>query len=246
MVSRGTPEACHGAPPHIRRRASSGRLTCHGTSTCARGRGRSGPRSGKGGCSSSFHGGPLVGDDRSTPAGRKSAAKKTLGGVTTRGRNSRIGRRLRGRLGLRAARALFSGMLGFRFRCAAPLGLAALGLPAADQTQALWVLAVELIPAFRLVPLAATLAQAHPPTRFSPAGLGTCFSSRLGGAHGSSHLPRLSPRKSGNSSSGVFVQERKPRSFSLPPPRNQTRRTRQGERDKEGNSFEIARRKETR
>lgn len=198
MVSRGVRDAGHCAPLHTRRRASSGRLTCRGTSTYARGRGRSEPPSGRPDCNSRFGDGLTVGADRSIPAGHKSGGKKTLESVTTRSRNIRIRGSLRSGLRPSAALPLVSGMARFDFRRASALGLTALGLPAADQTQALRVLAVALIPAPRLVSLAAALAETHPPARFSPAGLGTCFSSRLIGAHGSCRLPWLSPGKTVN------------------------------------------------
>lgn len=163
------------APPHIRRRVSSGRLTCRGTATYVRGRAHSGQPYGRGGHSSRFGGALTVEAARSTPGGRKDGAKKTLCPVTTRGRNARIGHRLRRGLRPRAARPLFGGVSRFHFRCAAPLSLAAFGLPAPDETRALWVLAVALIPAFRHVLPTTTHAQAHPRTWLSPAGLGTWF-----------------------------------------------------------------------
>lgn len=198
MASRGASESGRCAPPHIRRRASFCRLTCHGTSTCARGLRRSELRSGRNDCNSRFGGDLTAAVGHSTPAGRKSGVKKTLWAVTTRGRNTRIRGSLRRGLRPSAPRLLVGRMSRFHLRRASPLGLTALGLPAADQTQALRVLAVALIPALRLVSPTAALAQTHPPARLSPAGLGTCFSSRLVSAHGSLRLPRLSPRKSVN------------------------------------------------
>jgi hypothetical protein len=109
-------------------------------------------------------------------------------------------------------------------------------LPPTKKTAALRVLAVALVPALRLVPPTATLAKANPRARLPPAGLWTCFGSRLRGAHGSRCLPRVSPRKRLNSSSGTLVKERKPIPVSLPELAKET---------KKEDSFGIARGKET-
>ena len=115
--------------------------------------------------------------------------------VTTRAANSWPRHGLRRGLGPLAARLLGGGVLPLHFGVPAPLGLPATSLPTTQKPAAFRVLAIALVPALRLIPPAAAATMADSWTRFAPAGLEARFCSRLAGAHGSSCLPRVSPRK---------------------------------------------------
>jgi hypothetical protein len=164
--------------------ASCGHPRCRGRATCVHGRGHCGPPAGRRdrnivpGCEASSRG------IHSSRADRIEGRGKKICCVTTRRRNlwvlNGLGRGLRPL----AARALSLCVLG-----SDKLGLAAFilpprRLPAANQPQALRLLAVALITAPRLVFTPATFAQAGSRARPAPSGLGTVLSLNVVGAHG--------------------------------------------------------------
>jgi hypothetical protein len=190
-----------GAPGH----ASFGCLNRGGPSICVRGPKRCGRPGGIRGCNTWPRCERRLAGVHGSRCGRTGAAKKKFCRVTTRGRKlivaSGLGRGLR----TLTARSFGGGALGFDFFVLAAFGLATRGLPAADQLLALGLLAIALVPAFRLIPPATPSAMADSWPRLAPTGLGTCLRSRLSGAHGSLRLPRVSPRKT-LSSSGTFIR----------------------------------------
>ncbi len=154
--------------------------------------------------------------------------------VTTRGPNSWLGHGFGRGLGPLPARLLCGGVLPFHFGIFAALGLSALGLPTAQQSLALGILAIALVPAFGLKLSAATAAMAEARPRLASTGLATCSWGRLGGAHGRSRLPGVSPRKRSISSSCDFFNRME--TVSLP---------REAEEDEEQDGFGKAPPKET-
>jgi hypothetical protein len=101
-------------------------------------------------------------------------------------------------------------------------GLAARRLPAADFPLALWLLAVALVPASRLVLASATFAQADPWARSPPSGQTAVWLRTVKGAHGSGHSRGKSSGRMlvAFSSSAIKTQTRR-RHASLPSSREQ-------------------------
>lgn len=113
--------------------------------------------------------------------------------MTTRGRNFRVLNGLRRDFGSLSALLLGLGMLLFDAGLLATFSLAASRLPAADLTQAFWVLAIALVPAPRLIFASAPFAQAGPRAGSSRSGQTAVFLRNVKGAHGRCFLPRESP-----------------------------------------------------
>ena len=208
-----------------RRRASFDRLKCREFATYLRGRQPARPLDGRSSRSSAPGCEPKAAAAHDIQAACKRDRKKTFCRVTTRGRKHWTGRWLGRGLGPLAARPLRGGVLRLHLGRLAALRLPPASLPATKKTSALRVLAVALVPTLRLVPPTATLAKANARARLPPAGLRTCYGSRLSGAHGSCRLPRVSPRKRLNSSSGTLVKGKETKLLQS---------SRSGEGDREG------------
>jgi hypothetical protein len=123
----------------------------------------------------------------SSLADRKWGGEKISCCVTTRGRNVRVLNGLGRDFGSLAALFLGLGMAGLDHDVLAASGLAASRLPAADFPLALWLLAVALVPASRLVLASASFAQADPWARSPPSGQTALSLRTVKGAHGSGH-----------------------------------------------------------
>jgi hypothetical protein len=173
--------------PGMRWLACSGHPRCRARATYVRGPGRcewpDGRRrsSSEPGCAVSSQG---VGS---------SLADRIWGGgeifccVTTRGRNVRVLNGLGRDLGSLTAPLLGLGMAGLDHDVLAASGLAASRLPATDFPLALWLLAVALVPASRLVLASASFAQADPWARSAASGQTAVSLRNVRGAHGSGH-----------------------------------------------------------
>jgi len=97
------------------------------------------------------------------------------------------------RLGSLAPLSLCLGMLGSGGIAQAMLGLPPCCLPPVNQPQAIWLLAVALVPAPGLVLASTPFAQADPRPRSAPSGQTATSSRNVAGAHGRCFLPRESP-----------------------------------------------------
>jgi hypothetical protein len=216
--------------PDIRRRVCGGRSTYRVTATYVRGpkpderpgdrrRSNSVP-----GCGSTFAGA------HGTRVGRTGESKKTFCPVTTRRRIFGILRRLGRGLGSLAAHALRFRLPRFGGGIHTTVGLTLGRLPTADLPLALWLLAVTLVPAPRLIRVSAAFAQAdtRPGAACSGTARGLWFI--VVAAHGSRYLPRDSSGGTCNRSSRALIQN---------PELDQRRLAyfRRKERDREGNSF---------
>ena len=109
--------------------------------------------------------------------------------MTTRRRNFRVLNGLGRDFGSLPALLLGLGTLNFDADVPATFSLAASRLPAADFTQALWVLTVALVPAPRQVLASASFAQAGPTAWSAPSGRTAILSRTLASAHGRCHSP---------------------------------------------------------
>jgi hypothetical protein len=126
--------------------------------------------------------------------------------VTTRGRNVRVLNGFGRDFGSLAALFLGLSVAGLDHDVLAASGLAASRLPATDFPLALWLLAVALVPASRLVLSAAPFAQAGSPMQSARSGRALRLCLNVECAHGRFDLPR---EKLGEDvspfSSGVFT-----------------------------------------
>lgn len=197
-------QAARALPCCTEGQACFGRATCGGSSTCVRGLGRCGRPDGTRGCNTWPRCERSLAGVHGSRSGRRGEAKKFFCRVTTRGRKFALASGLARGLRPLTARSFGGGMLGFDFFVLAAFGLATCSLPATNQLSALALLAIALVPTFRLISSAAPSPMADSWPRLAPAGVGKCTESRLSGAHGSSRLPRVSPRKT-LSSSGTFI-----------------------------------------
>ena len=111
--------------------------------------------------------------------------KKNFCCVTTRRRNFWPLIRLGRSFGSLAAHALSLCVPGFDLGGLAPFGLPPSRLPTANFPQAFRILAIELVPASRLVLPPATFAQAEPQARSSHSGTAAALWFIVVGAHGS-------------------------------------------------------------
>ena len=176
-----------GVRPGLRWLASSGHPKCRERATYVRGPGRCERpdgrrrRSSERGCAVSSRG---VG---SSLADRRWGGEKIFLCVTTRGCNVRVLNGFGRDFGSLAALFLGLGVAGLDHSVLAASGLAASRLPAADFPLALWLLAVALVPASRLVLALATFAQADAWARSPPSGQTAVLLRTVKGAHGSGH-----------------------------------------------------------
>lgn len=138
-----------GEPCGIRRRASFGRPTCHGPSTCVRGPTRFGRPGGTRGCNTWPGCEARAAGVHGSRAGRRAGEKKIFCCVTTRGLNLAVGSGLRRRPLPLTARPFGGGVLSFDLLVLAAFGLATGGLPTADLFPTLGILAIALAPAAR-------------------------------------------------------------------------------------------------
>jgi len=118
--------------------------------------------------------------------------RKNLCCVTTRRRNFRRLRCLRRSRGTLTARPLGLGVLGLDRFILPPPGLPPGRLPAPYQAQALGILAVVLVPTFRLILASTAFAQADPRPRSSRPGTAAAISLIITLAHGR-YAPRGQP-----------------------------------------------------
>ena len=113
--------------------------------------------------------------------------KKLFCCVTTRGRNVGVLNGFGRDFGSQAAPFLVLSVAVPDHDVLAASGLAASRQPAADFPLALWLLAVALVPASRLVGASATFAQADAWARSPPSGQTVVWLRNVRGAHGSGH-----------------------------------------------------------
>ena len=197
-------------------RASPGHPRCRGRTTCVPGPGHCGRPAGTRVRSSGRSCGASSRDAHGSPVDRRAAGKKNFCCVTTRRRNSwtlnRLGRRLRAL----PARFFGLGMPGSGLGVLAMSGLPPRRLPAAELPLALWVLAVALVPASRLVLAPTPLAETNPRARSAPSGRTPGLWRTLTGAHGrycsqgtssgrmSYHPPRALSKCEGDADAPVY------------------------------------------
>jgi hypothetical protein len=132
-----------------------------------------------------------------TAAGRR---RNNFCCVTTRRRIRRGLCWLRQRLGTLPARTLCFGVLRLGRCSLASAGLSLRRLPEAEQTAALGILAVTLVPAPRLVLAPTPFVQADPRARSANSGQTAVVSLNVVGAHGRCNLPRKSSGRMGQRS----------------------------------------------
>jgi len=164
--------------------ASSGHPRCRERATCVHGLGRCEPPAdrrdrnivpGCGASSWGIHG---------SLADRIREGKKRFCCVTTRGRNFWVLNGLGRGLHPLAARAFSLCVPGSDLVRPSMYRLPPCRLPAVDLPQALRLLAVELVPARRLVLTSASFAQAVPRAQSAPSGSRAALSVNVVGAHG--------------------------------------------------------------
>ena len=117
--------------------------------------------------------------------------------VTTRRRNFRVLRGFRHRCGALTARTFCLGM-GLAPIFLTPFGLPPRRMPTSDQSQALGILAVKLVPTPWLVPTPTAFAQADPSPRSSRTGTASAFWIIMTGAHGSAISQGIARGERGN------------------------------------------------
>jgi hypothetical protein len=215
-----------------RRPASYGHPRCRATATCAPDPGHCEPPGGRRdnssvrGCEATS---PAA---HSSPADRRREREKSLCCVTTRRRNLWVFNGLGRSLGLLTARTLCLGVLGSGEGVLAMSGLPTRRLPASDFSLALWLLAVALVPAPRLVLASTPFAEAGPRAWSPRSGPTAVLSRNVAGAHGSLNLPREKLGEDVSASSSGVIKTRMRRSpTSLSP---------STERDRERNGFRNA------
>jgi hypothetical protein len=178
--------------PGIRWPVSYGHPKCRESATYVPGPGRCEPPDGKRRSNSEPGCGWKSRGVRGNLADRIRGEKKIFCCVTTRGCNVRVLKGLGRGLGALTALLFSLGMLGFDAGILTTFGLPAGRLPAADPPQALWGLAIALVPAPGLVLAATAFAQADPQTWSAPSGRTAVLSRTLTSAHGRCFLPRES------------------------------------------------------